>query len=913
MQEGETREGLPMLSDRRSPWSEGADFAGLEMDTEETEVGIEELYRTAPEPDRLEHKQLESISKTLEDEKRRLAHMELQLQQERLHKEGKQQDLAIANQTNALDGMMKALMTSARDDLERRQQWDEEWRRRFEEFRRQHHEMETALKHKHFEELKKLKESMSDEIRKMAEGVNKKKGFQSTPSDAEMKKIQKENVGKILLLFQKQGKERLYLSAKLAKQEELLIMSKNESLQKHLNKVQSKTDRICKQLLPSIDSQTYTATISDHRKGIHENLSRQNVKMSLSQTGKNWSKSNRSVLSHTERSNSFIQSKTFPRFHMRHQESLPSPRIDDDNVTFLTEISSDFDQNIERSLSNFSASRSQVVPIKQSKQNEALFKVDLPKISQAPKINSQNFAEEPQHTIQEGGKTEEKATEHEFKGWAPATLTLQENMKPKWDDDINTGSALGNLLSKGQWHPSIIAFQSNDRPRRNISPYVSLASKTKKENNSQGLTRKDKKGYKLRPKGDKEPFRSASTQPMIGSQHAIGVEEIKQQRYSTQPVDRNFSRPKSDLGFRTDKNGNAFKSGKLETWIEEKIRNVLGETGTKESIFKRMNQQHHPVEFVANQDLLEERQSSHGQAHEDQDQEEARSLQEPENKEDLEENVSSLLNRLKSSMSKAPKVEKLDAEGIHLEEQDDRLSQEAKIAAQTRDIEQRILGTEIASTGRVNRQGNYEELEASADLSDRRSQFSSLTDSSQVRPRSEKRVGWDLDEKDRIPSRVPSSGSYAGSEASNFVNTARSDVEDEEPIAVKSNPTEGDTSADLENQPIADDELKDFFSKIRHNKVAEVEDSLQSGFPLDKRDAHGNTPLMVAAQNGHKRLVKMILRSGADPNATNHQGNTALHFATAYGYNTLSKYLISKGADDTLINMKGLTCYDGLG
>jgi len=69
---------------------------------------------------------------------------------------------------------------------------------------------------------------------------------------------------------------------------------------------------------------------------------------------------------------------------------------------------------------------------------------------------------------------------------------------------------------------------------------------------------------------------------------------------------------------------------------------------------------------------------------------------------------------------------------------------------------------------------------------------------------------------------------------------------------------------------------------------------------------------MGAAQNGHKRLVKMCLKYGADPNLSNHQGNTALHFATAYGYTTLSKYLISKGADDTLMNMKGLTCYDGI-
>ena len=82
---------------------------------------------------------------------------------------------------------------------------------------------------------------------------------------------------------------------------------------------------------------------------------------------------------------------------------------------------------------------------------------------------------------------------------------------------------------------------------------------------------------------------------------------------------------------------------------------------------------------------------------------------------------------------------------------------------------------------------------------------------------------------------------------------------------------------------------------------------------MDVRDRHGNTPLLVAAQNGHKRLVKMFLRAGADVNATNHQGNTGLHFTMSYGYQSLANYMLSKGADDTLMNMKGLTCYDGLG
>ena len=105
-----------------------------------------------------------------------------------------------------------------------------------------------------------------------------------------------------------------------------------------------------------------------------------------------------------------------------------------------------------------------------------------------------------------------------------------------------------------------------------------------------------------------------------------------------------------------------------------------------------------------------------------------------------------------------------------------------------------------------------------------------------------------------------------------------------------------------------------FFSCVRHNKVSEVEDMLKRGFGnVETRDPHGNTLLMVAAQNGHKRLCKLALKFNADPNQSNHQGNTALHFANAYGYSALAKYLVNHDADDSLINAKGLTCYDGLG
>ena len=103
---------------------------------------------------------------------------------------------------------------------------------------------------------------------------------------------------------------------------------------------------------------------------------------------------------------------------------------------------------------------------------------------------------------------------------------------------------------------------------------------------------------------------------------------------------------------------------------------------------------------------------------------------------------------------------------------------------------------------------------------------------------------------------------------------------------------------------------KDFFAHVRHNKVQEVEDTIAAGFPIDTRDEHGNTALMVSCQNGHKRLAKLCMKYGANPDTTNHQGNTSLHYAVSYGYQALAKYLISHGGDDTIMNHQGQTPYE---
>ena len=55
-------------------------------------------------------------------------------------------------------------------------------------------------------------------------------------------------------------------------------------------------------------------------------------------------------------------------------------------------------------------------------------------------------------------------------------------------------------------------------------------------------------------------------------------------------------------------------------------------------------------------------------------------------------------------------------------------------------------------------------------------------------------------------------------------------------------------------------EIDDVFSKVRHNHYASIKSSLESRFPVDARDAYGNTMLILASQNNNKRILKLCLR-----------------------------------------------------
>lgn len=104
----------------------------------------------------------------------------------------------------------------------------------------------------------------------------------------------------------------------------------------------------------------------------------------------------------------------------------------------------------------------------------------------------------------------------------------------------------------------------------------------------------------------------------------------------------------------------------------------------------------------------------------------------------------------------------------------------------------------------------------------------------------------------------------------------------------------------------------DIFSLARHGRYVELESLFLNGIDPDSKDSFGNTILIIAAQNGNKRIAKMALRYGAQINMFNIMGNTALHFCNEYNYIDLAEYLISKGANQNIKNLREFKASEGV-
>ena len=86
-----------------------------------------------------------------------------------------------------------------------------------------------------------------------------------------------------------------------------------------------------------------------------------------------------------------------------------------------------------------------------------------------------------------------------------------------------------------------------------------------------------------------------------------------------------------------------------------------------------------------------------------------------------------------------------------------------------------------------------------------------------------------------------------------------------------------------------------FASDNGHKEIVEM--LMRAGADIEKADKYGWTPLIVAINNGHKEIVEILIRAGADIEKANKYGWTPLIIASNNGYKEIVEMLIRAGAD----------------
>lgn len=93
---------------------------------------------------------------------------------------------------------------------------------------------------------------------------------------------------------------------------------------------------------------------------------------------------------------------------------------------------------------------------------------------------------------------------------------------------------------------------------------------------------------------------------------------------------------------------------------------------------------------------------------------------------------------------------------------------------------------------------------------------------------------------------------------------------------------------------------------VKNNDIKKVKICLRTiGYPVNIQDRYGKTPLIYAAMTQNKRIAKLLLVRGANPNIYDMHHNTALFWAVRNP--SLTKILLNKGANPNVANDRGRT------
>lgn len=91
--------------------------------------------------------------------------------------------------------------------------------------------------------------------------------------------------------------------------------------------------------------------------------------------------------------------------------------------------------------------------------------------------------------------------------------------------------------------------------------------------------------------------------------------------------------------------------------------------------------------------------------------------------------------------------------------------------------------------------------------------------------------------------------------------------------------------------------LEIMMDHARAGETAALVEAYDRGFPLDIRDADGNTALMLAAYNGQVETVAMLIERGADIDIPNSRNQSPVAGAIFKGEDEVVRLLRDAGAD----------------
>lgn len=103
---------------------------------------------------------------------------------------------------------------------------------------------------------------------------------------------------------------------------------------------------------------------------------------------------------------------------------------------------------------------------------------------------------------------------------------------------------------------------------------------------------------------------------------------------------------------------------------------------------------------------------------------------------------------------------------------------------------------------------------------------------------------------------------------------------------------------------------ENLLSAVAKGDLLKTRMAMLDGADLDERyPSHDRTPLMVAINNGHDEIARLLIEAGAEVNATDREGMSALMYAIYKGDKNadLIKLLLERGADPNAKNKQGQT------